>query len=524
MRTGLLLLLGALVGGCEGFVDGENGPVTPETTIAELHLQADNLGALLARECTARADRGEGKCARYPNEAGFQQLTIKVRADGKTCAEGVDESGVSQRFCGSVAEGIPLICHARPDLSCQQCTDIYGNAVLDTCTAGTGGRATEFYSPQFGNGWQLSQDAAWIGDGTPTTPGENPPENPTVPGTGTDQCDQSKARLAYATELNKIMASEGLKLMYSPDLTKAYNNVDYWKYDPHKNKDACQYWLTTNNTYTQCWSKEGGKCHCAQVLGKPCCKCGRINVFALRAACKSIPKTCDYTKWVGGLVMEYGVATQWLFSGTYNNGSGGYSGLPSNPGTLGGSPGGNTQPPGAIVPPTCLGSPLVLDLGNDGVKPTSLEEGVTFDLLGHGVQRTAWIRGNDALLVLDRNGNGVIDDGSELFGEGATALDGFAALAKLDDPAQGGNGNGLLEAGDLLYGELRVWSDANGDGASQTTELRALAQAGVQSIGVQGTSCGRMLDAHGNDLGLRGSFTRTDGRPGLVVDVYFKAR
>ncbi len=100
----------------------------------------------------------------------------------------------------------------------------------------------------------------------------------------------------------------------------------------------------------------------------------------------------------------------------------------------------------------------------------------------------------------------------------------LAALAKLDEPSEGGNGNGLLDAGDLLFGELRVWNDANGDGVSQPGELQTLAQAGVQSIGVHGTSCGRMLDAHGNDLGLRGSFTRSDGRPGLVVDVYFKAR
>jgi hypothetical protein len=516
MRT-LALLFGALmIVACDGVIDVPDGPGDPNATVAQLTLYADELGALLVKECVTA--RGEAGCARYPSEI-YTSMKIKVRGDGRTCAEAVDESGRTTTFCGGAAEGIPLVCHAKEDFSCQQCTDIYGNKVLDNCAD----RGAQLFSPQFGAGWNISPDSAWLGDGSQTA------TTPTPPTTGTNKCDSAQARLAYAKELNKILGSEGLKFSYSPDLSKVYNNVEFWKYDPTKNKDACKYWLTSKTPYTQCWSNEPGKCHCAMqtIKGKqkPCCKCGRINVFALRAACQTIPTDCNYEAWVGALVMEYGVATAWLFSGTYTNGNGGYAALPSTPTSIGGTP----TTPEATTPPTCLGSPLVFDLGDDGIQPTSPDAGVRFDLLGHGSVRTAWVQGNDALLVLDRNGNGRIDDGTELFGEGtlvdgAPAEDGFAALAQLDQPAQGGNGNGLLEAGDLMFSELRLWTDLNHDGISQPEELQPLERAKISSIDVRGRSCGQIRDAHGNDLSLRSSFTRADGRRGLVVDVYFAAR
>jgi len=166
---------------------------------------------------------------------------------------------------------------------------------------------------------------------------------------------------------------------------------------------------------------------------------------------------------------------------------------------------------------------MVLDLDGDGVAPTSQAEGVRFDLLGMGPMRSAWVRGYDALLVMDRNGNGVIDDGGELFGSatdlgGALASDGFQALAALDT-----NGNSLVEAEDIFWSGLRLWRDANTDGLSQQEELLTLEEAGVRSLSVQGgRPCGEIVDVHGNDLSLRSFFTRADGSRGLMVDVFFR--
>ena len=90
-----------------------------------------------------------------------------------------------------------------------------------------------------------------------------------------------------------------------------------------------------------------------------------------------------------------------------------------------------------------LGSPIIVDTGRDGYRLTSVKNGVHFDLNADGTpELTAWTRrdSDDAFLAMDRNGNGRIDDGTELFGNhtpayadrtDVTALNGFEALAFL---------------------------------------------------------------------------------------------
>jgi hypothetical protein len=173
----------------------------------------------------------------------------------------------------------------------------------------------------------------------------------------------------------------------------------------------------------------------------------------------------------------------------------------------------------------CVSSPLVLDLDGDGIHLSSLAQGVSFDLLARGREvRSAWTDGRDALLALDRNENGQIDDATELFGNatgGEDFADGFAALATLDD-----NGDGAIDARDAAYSSLVLWRDANRDGRSDPGELVALHDAGVRRIFVLAVRRDRAssLDEHGNELTLVSQFERTDGSRGMVADAFLRYR
>jgi hypothetical protein len=177
----------------------------------------------------------------------------------------------------------------------------------------------------------------------------------------------------------------------------------------------------------------------------------------------------------------------------------------------------------------CDYSPIVLDLDGDGVRLSSVTEGVRFDLEESGrAVRTAWPVGGDALLVWDRDADGRIASGAELFGQswsdlGGRWASGFAALAALDDPMRGGNANGRIDAGDLAFAELRVWVDADRDGATDPGELRTLDDAGIAALPLAHEQS-RMHDAFGNGLRLVGAYERADGSTAAMVDVWFETR
>lgn len=158
--------------------------------------------------------------------------------------------------------------------------------------------------------------------------------------------------------------------------------------------------------------------------------------------------------------------------------------------------------------------PLVLDLSGDGLSLRRASDGVEFDLTGSGTEVTAaFVQGDDALLYLDTNGNGVADDGNELFGDQEGYADGFAELAAYDD-----NGDGVIDAADAVYSDLRLWQDWNGDGVNQAGESLTLAQAGVSAISL-GSVASSADDGQGNTVAQIGSFTRADGTTGLAADV-----
>ncbi|MBN2653555.1 MAG: C40 family peptidase [Nitrospirae bacterium] len=126
-----------------------------------------------------------------------------------------------------------------------------------------------------------------------------------------------------------------------------------------------------------------------------------------------------------------------------------------------------------IRDPTIL-SPIVLDLDKDGVETTHLNDGAYFDHDGNGfAEQTGWASSDDGLLVMNRNANGTIDSGKELFGnstilgDGTKASNGFEALAELDT-----NADGKVDVSDSAFSQLKVWQDANQDGVSQANELK----------------------------------------------------
>ncbi|PKP86354.1 MAG: hypothetical protein CVT78_13830 [Alphaproteobacteria bacterium HGW-Alphaproteobacteria-17] len=122
--------------------------------------------------------------------------------------------------------------------------------------------------------------------------------------------------------------------------------------------------------------------------------------------------------------------------------------------------------------------PIVLDLDGDGIEYLSITAGVTFDYAGNGTAvGTAWVGPNDGMLVFDANGNGKVDNGTEIVfgGNGLTDLQGLAA--RFDT-----NKDGIFDAADADFGRFGVWQDANSNGVTDAGEFRTLDQAGIVSI------------------------------------------
>ena len=168
-------------------------------------------------------------------------------------------------------------------------------------------------------------------------------------------------------------------------------------------------------------------------------------------------------------------------------------------------------------------SPLVLDLDGDGIETVAVGSGALFDHNSDGLKtQTGWVAADDGLLVLDRNGNGLIDNGGELFGDntvlanGQKATDGFQALAELDS-----NGDGKVDAADATFQNLKVWRDIDQDGVSQTDEMFSLADVGVTSISLSKTTQTQNL-GNGNQIFSTATFTRSNGTTSTIADVYFQ--
>jgi len=161
--------------------------------------------------------------------------------------------------------------------------------------------------------------------------------------------------------------------------------------------------------------------------------------------------------------------------------------------------------------------PVVLDLDGDGAEFLSTAAGVAFDYAGDGnPESTAWVSADDGLLAIDRNGNGLVDNGSEIVfgGNGLTDLQGLAA--NYDS-----NKDGVLDANDADFAKFGVWQDANSNGVTDAGEFRSLTDAGITSInlvsdGVEYAAANGEVTVHGTS-----SYTKADGTTGEVADASF---
>ena len=156
-------------------------------------------------------------------------------------------------------------------------------------------------------------------------------------------------------------------------------------------------------------------------------------------------------------------------------------------------------------------SPLILDLNGDGVEADGFG---FFDHGGDGwAELSRWADEDDGTLVWDRNNDGIINDGSELFGDntvlanGRKAAHGFAALADLDD-----NGDGVIDASDTAWTELRVmrWTDDNDNGMKDDGEesLVTLDSLDIESLNTGFTNSNH-VDSSGNEHRQEGGYTKT---------------
>ncbi len=167
-------------------------------------------------------------------------------------------------------------------------------------------------------------------------------------------------------------------------------------------------------------------------------------------------------------------------------------------------------------------SPLILDLDGDGVEADGL---AFFDHGGDGFAELCyWIGADDAILVWDRNSDGVIGDGTEIFGEntvlssGDNASDGFAALADMDT-----NEDGVLDTNDRDWASLQLlcWTDSDGNGSKDRMELQSLTSHGIVSLGTTSVLSNHVDDV-GNEHRLVGSFSKASGDSGTMTDVWLR--
>ena len=165
--------------------------------------------------------------------------------------------------------------------------------------------------------------------------------------------------------------------------------------------------------------------------------------------------------------------------------------------------------------------PIIVDLNNDGFNPSSLKNGTNFDLDANGMaERINWVQGDDAILAYDKNEDGIINDGTEVFGDntvlenGKKAINGFEALTEFDS-----NNDGIINKDDELFDKLLIWQDINRNGLSEENELKTLDEIGIESLSLKYSNLNSSTSS-GTVLGNVGSFNFKDGSTSRMAEYW----
>lgn len=226
-------------------------------------------------------------------------------------------------------------------------------------------------------------------------------------------------------------------------------------------------------------------------------KCGSINCGCNDAECTNTPSGCSSSLGCVSDGICNGACSGWT-----------QTDFCTFPGT-GCASGWNRNGSGCCCPST----PIVVDVNGNGIDLSDATGGVHFDVGIDGrLERVAWTKAgsDDAWLVLDRNNNGSIDNGSELFGNYTPQSpvtvgedqNGFRALAEYDKSSAGGNEDGSITIDDRVFTRLRLWQDRNHNGIAEATELLSLQQVAIRGFDLD-YKISRREDAHGNQFRYR---------------------